>query len=87
PLAGFMAKYKLFALAAEGDYIWLMVLGIVGSMISIFFYFKPILASYFADGEPQHKIESSLNFKINIVLCAVLLIILGFLPQVIISLL
>ncbi len=87
PLAGFMAKYNLFALAAEGGYIWLVVVAVVGSMISIYFYFKPIMASYFSDGEPQHKIETSTNFKINIVLVTVLMILLGFVPNLIINLL
>ncbi|MCK9412465.1 MAG: NADH-quinone oxidoreductase subunit N [Prolixibacteraceae bacterium] len=87
PLAGFMAKYNLFALAAEGGYTWLVVVAIIGSMISIYFYFKPIMASYFSEGEPQHKIESSLNFKFNIILCTVLMIVLGFLPKLIINLL
>jgi NADH-quinone oxidoreductase subunit N len=87
PLAGFMAKYNLFVLTAEGGYTWLVVVAIVGSMISIYFYFKPILASYFSGGEPQHKIESSINFKINIIICTVLMIVLGFLPKMIINLL
>jgi NADH-quinone oxidoreductase subunit N len=87
PLAGFMAKYNLFVLTAEGGYIWLVIVAVIGSMISIYFYFKPILASYFSEGEPQHKIESSLNFKINIIVCSVLMIVLGFLPQLIINLL
>jgi len=87
PLAGFMAKYNLFALAAEGGYTWLVVVAIIGSMISIYFYFKPIMASYFSEGEPQHKIESSINFKFNIILCTVLMIVLGFLPKIIINLL
>lgn len=87
PLAGFMAKYNLFALAAEGGYIWLVVVAVVGSMISIYFYFKPIMASYFSGGEPQHKIVTSTNFKINIVLVTVLMILLGFMPSLIINLL
>jgi len=87
PLAGFMAKYNLFALAAEGGYTWLVVVAIIGSMISIYFYFKPIMASYFSEGEPQHKIESSINFKFNIILCTVLMIVLGFMPKLIINLL
>jgi len=87
PLAGFMAKYNLFVLTAEGGYIWLVVIAVIGSMISIYFYFKPIMASYFAEGEPQHKIESSINFKFNIILCTVLMIVLGFLPKLIINLL
>jgi NADH-quinone oxidoreductase subunit N len=87
PLVGFMAKYNLFVITAEGGYIWLVIVAIVGSMISIYFYFKPIMASYFSGGEPQHKIETSTNFKINIILCTLLMIVLGFLPTLIINLL
>ncbi len=87
PLTGFMAKYNLFVLTAEGGYAWLVVVAVIGSMISIYFYFKPIMASYFAEGEPQHKIESSIYFKINIIICTVLMIMLGFLPKLIINLL
>ena len=87
PLAGFMAKYNLFVLTAEGGYIWLVIVAIIGSMISIYFYFKPIMASYFAEGEPQHKIGTSVNFKINILLCTFLMILIGFLPGLIINLL
>ena len=87
PLAGFMAKYNLFALTAEGGYIWLVVVAVLGSMVSIYFYFKPIMASYFSDGTPQHHIETSIYFKINILICTALMIILGFMPRLIIQLL
>lgn len=87
PLAGFMAKYNLFVITAEGGYIWLVIVGIVGSMVSIYFYFKPIMASYFSTVEPQAHIHTSTNFKINIILCTALMILLGFLPGMIIKLL
>ncbi|MEI7423967.1 MAG: NADH-quinone oxidoreductase subunit N [Prolixibacteraceae bacterium] len=87
PLAGFMAKYNLFVIAAEGGYTWLVIVAVIGSMFSIFFYFKPIMASYFSEGEPQHKIESSIYFKINLMICTILMIVLGFLPKLIINLL
>lgn len=87
PLAGFMAKYNLFVNAAEGGYIWLVVVAVVGSMISIYFYFRPVMATYFSEGDYEHKIETSTNFKINLVLCTVLMIVLGFMPGLIINLL
>jgi len=87
PLAGFMAKYNLFVLTAEGGYMWLVIVAVLGSMVSIFFYFKPIMASYFSEGVPQHKIETSITFKINILICTVLMVILGFIPMLIINLL
>ncbi|MFN4256369.1 MAG: NADH-quinone oxidoreductase subunit N [Saprospiraceae bacterium] len=54
PMAGFFGKYFLFS-AALGKYTWLVVLAVVNSAISIYYYFKPLVAMYFsketADGE------------------------------------
>ncbi len=84
PLAGFMAKYHIFILAIDKGYIWLVLVAILGSMISIYYYFKPIMAMYFGSDEGLARIESSKNYKRQIVVCAILLIVLGFVPGFII---
>ena len=88
PLAGFMAKYNLFVITAEGGYMWLVLVAVLGSLVSVYFYFKPIMASYFSKGnKQQHKIESSFNFKLNLLICILLMVVLGFIPALIINLL
>ncbi len=86
PLAGFMAKYNIFIVAAQSGYLWLVIVGVLGSMLSIYYYFKPIVAMYFSDAEPQPKIETGISYKIHIIFCTFLIIVLGFLSGVIINL-
>lgn len=47
PTAGFFGKYFLFT-AAFGKYPWLVVLAVMNSAISIYYYFKIIIAMYFS---------------------------------------
>ena len=87
PLAGFMAKYNIFSVAMNGGYIWLVIVGVIGSMISVFYYFKPIIYMYFHRADAHKKIETTKAYKIHILLVSILLIILGFLPGMVIGLL
>ncbi|NVO03333.1 MAG: NADH-quinone oxidoreductase subunit N [Bacteroidetes bacterium] len=87
PLAGFMAKYNIFSVAMNGGYVWLVIVGVIGSMISVFYYFKPIIYMYFHRADAHKKIETTKAYKIHILLVSILLIILGFLPGLVIGLL
>jgi NADH-quinone oxidoreductase subunit N len=44
PTAGFMGKFYLIGASVEGDYTWLAVFIVVGSMISLAYYLKVIAA-------------------------------------------
>lgn len=55
PTAGFFGKYFLFAQAFD-QYLWLVVIAIINSAISIYYYFRIIIAMYFTDTE-EGKIE------------------------------
>ena len=50
PTAGFFGKYFLFTAAFE-KYPWLVVLAVINSAISIYYYFKIIIAMYFIRDE------------------------------------
>jgi len=86
PLAGFMAKYNIFIVAVQGGYVWLVIIAVIGSMVSIYYYFKPIIAMYFSDVEPQTKIETGLLFKVSIILCTLLIIGFGIASGVFVTL-
>lgn len=55
PTAGFFGKYFLFS-AAFAQYPWLIVLAVVNSAISIYYYFKVIIAMYFATEENAYAV-------------------------------
>lgn len=52
PLPGFFGKYFLFAQAFQ-KYPWLVVLAVINSAISIYYYFKVIIAMYFGQADEE----------------------------------
>jgi len=86
PLAGFMAKYLVFASAMQKGYAWLVIIAVVGSMVSIFYYFRPIINMYLKQPEHDEPLIGS-KFSITIlVLLTILSFVLGFLPGAIVNL-
>ncbi len=52
PTAGFVGKLYLFGAAIERGYIWLAVIAVVNSAISLFYYMKVAMAMYMRDVPP-----------------------------------
>ncbi|MEI7501684.1 MAG: NADH-quinone oxidoreductase subunit N [Paludibacter sp.] len=86
PLVGFAAKYNLFISAIEQGHLPLVIVAIIGSMISVYFYIRPVIAMYVNSPSEGLVIESSSGYKKQIFLAAFLLIILGLFPAVFVNL-
>jgi NADH-quinone oxidoreductase subunit N len=52
PTAGFVGKLYLFGAAIERGYVWLAVIAVVNSAISLFYYMKVAMAMYMRDVPP-----------------------------------
>jgi NADH-quinone oxidoreductase subunit N len=62
PTAGFFGKYFLFTAAFE-RYPWLIGLAVINSAISIYYYFKVIIAMYFVRNEASPVVVTPVGFK------------------------
>lgn len=82
PLAGFFAKYLVLTSAIENGYLWLAIIGIIASLIAVYYYFKVIIAMYGYTSE-RSKIELSFAHKLVLVVCAIALIMLVVFPNMI----
>lgn len=51
PTIGFFGKYFLFLNAIEGGFVWLAILGVLNSLVSVYYYITPIIAMYFGEKE------------------------------------
>lgn len=81
PLVGFAAKYNLFVTAIEQGYLMLVIVAIVGSLISVYYYIRPIIAMYVNKlPEDASLIVSTNSYKFQIRLAAILMILLGLVP-------
>jgi NADH-quinone oxidoreductase subunit N len=86
PLVGFAAKYNLFLTAIHQGNLLLVIVAILGSMISMYYYLRPVVAMYFNPPSATSAMDSSSNYKKQIFIAAVLIIILGLVPGVIVDL-
>ena len=57
PFAGFFGKYYVFVAAIESNLTWLAVLGVLSSIISVYFYIRVVVNMYFRESESDFQIE------------------------------
>ena len=55
PLAGFVAKVFVFAAAVEANYIWLAVVGVLNSIIGLYYYLTVLKVVYLFRSDEEDK--------------------------------
>lgn len=85
PTAGFFAKYYVLTAAFNSDHYWLAIIGILGSLVGVYYYFRIIIAMYFR--EPKEGVEYTVDAQHQLLLfvCAVAVIVIGLLPDLILN--
>lgn len=81
PFAGFFAKYFVFSEAIRNGYQNIAFLGIISSIIGVFYYMKVIVAMY---NKPANELEvkASFAYQLVIVVCISISILLGVYPGI-----
>jgi NADH-quinone oxidoreductase subunit N len=49
PTAGFIGKWYIFSAAVSAGYYWLAIIGVLTSVVSVFFYLRVVVMMYMAD--------------------------------------
>lgn len=82
PTVGFVAKYGIFAYAIKNGYVGLAVFGIITSLVSAYYYLRPLVVMYFQkESSPDNTISLvPLPLMFSIVFCAAAVIYLGIQP-------
>lgn len=79
PMAGFVGKFFLFTSAIDAGFLWLAVIGLILSMISVYYYFTVVRMMYFTEEKdpslPKFKLAGS--HLLALVVCVTLTVILG----------
>ena len=80
PTAGFIAKYGLLSAAVAQGYIWLAVIGVLNTLISVYYYLRLVVNMYMQKEEGA-LIPSYNMLAIGLIgLMALLMIVLGIIP-------
>ena len=87
PTAGFVAKWYIFSAAVEQGYYWLAIIGVLSSVISVFYYLRIVVMMYMSD-EKREAPSSSISplATAGLALAVVGIFYLGILPTGIINL-
>jgi NADH-quinone oxidoreductase subunit N len=80
--AGFLSKfYMLKAVMATGKHLWLVIFAVLMAAVSVYYYFRVIQAMYFKEGDAP-PVEVSSAFKWLLILLAILVILFGIYPDI-----
>ena len=79
---GFMAKYYvLVAVMGQGQLMWLVIFALLMAAISVYYYFRVIIAMYFKPGNPEMNSQVSSTDKLILAATCVLVLLAGIFPQ------
>jgi NADH-quinone oxidoreductase subunit N len=83
PTGGFFGKFYIFKAAMEvhdGHLLWLVVIGVINSAISIYYYLRIVTAMYFREANQPFTPTRSAGLVFVIAVCPLLVLELGILP-------
>ncbi len=82
PFAGFVGKFLIFSGAVENGRAWLAVVAVLNSLVSVYFYLRPVVQMYM--NEPAAgwgKVRVSPFAAVALALCVAAVIALGLFPS------
>jgi len=53
PLGGFVAKFYIFSAAVSAGYVWLAIIGMLNSVVSVYYYVAVLVRMYMQEGDLQ----------------------------------
>lgn len=81
PFGGFVAKVFVFAAGVQADYVWLVILGIVNSIIGVYYYLNVLKFVYLYrmpnEDEENHPVDMTRPYTIALVVLVVGVILIG----------
>ncbi|MGN6186722.1 MAG: NADH-quinone oxidoreductase subunit N [Thermoanaerobaculia bacterium] len=79
PTAGFIGKYFLFYAAVGAGFGWLAIIAVLMSAVSMFFYFRIVMAMYLKEGR-EAEVVGGTSLRVVVAACALVTLIFGILP-------
>jgi len=81
PMAGFIAKWYVFSAAVAAGYTWLAIIGVLTSVVSVFFYLRVVVMMYMTPNDsPRPLLAVPRVAGAALVVSAILIFYLGILP-------
>jgi NADH-quinone oxidoreductase subunit N len=86
PLAGFIGKWYIFSAAVEEGHYWLAIIGVLTSVVSVFFYLRIVVMMWMTEGRETHRPRLPVTAAIGLALATIAVFYLGVLPTQVLQL-
>jgi NADH-quinone oxidoreductase subunit N len=81
PTGGFFGKFYLFKAAMESPQLtWLVVVGVLNSVVSIYYYLRIVVAMYFKDAARPLAPTDATSVRVGLLITAIAVVLLGVFP-------
>ena len=87
PTAGFIAKIYLFSAAVGDKLTWLVVIAVINTVISAYYYLRVVKVMYTQAPPVEEHVESSPSLSLSLAFAAAGVLVLGIVPQPLLRLL
>jgi NADH-quinone oxidoreductase subunit N len=81
PTAGFFAKYYIFSAAVEQGMVTLVVIGVLNSALSLYYYLRVVVYMYMRQPEREHAVYDDLGVKVVMAVALLVVVWLGLGPS------
>jgi NADH-quinone oxidoreductase subunit N len=86
PTSGFIAKWYVFTAAVDAGHYWLAIIGVLTSVVSVFFYLRIVVMMYMTPTESPVRVPAIPKLAgAALVVSAILIFYLGILPTLVLG--
>ncbi len=86
PASGFIAKFYLFNGAVQNGLLWLVIIAVLNSVISAFYYLRVVKAMWFTEPLSTEKVTSSGALRLALALTCLGVLFVGIVPGFVLKL-
>jgi NADH-quinone oxidoreductase subunit N len=85
PAAGFMAKFYIFGGAVQQGLLWLVIIAVINSVISAYYYLRVVKVMWFNKPASEEKVPSSVALRTSLAIACLGVLAFGLAPNVLIQ--
>jgi NADH-quinone oxidoreductase subunit N len=85
PTAGFMGKFYIFMSAINAGYTWLVIIAVIFSAISAYFYLRIVMNMYMKEPKETVQLSTSPGLGLALLITVVAVLLIGVLPSAVVN--
>ncbi|MDH5767449.1 MAG: NADH-quinone oxidoreductase subunit N [Nitrospirota bacterium] len=86
PTAGFIGKLYVFMSAIDAGYTWLVIVAVIFSVISAYFYLRIVMYMYMRDPKVEVSVSTSPSMNLALIVTTVAVLAIGVFPSIVVDL-